>query len=254
MIIHSYKKGSASVQLLRQELQARGIKVLVLQREPHDHRPKILNWGSRPLGFELRPGSLLLNPPATCRLLSDKLKFFRACGDSPWIPRWTTNAEKARDWETVVVRHKTAASGGEGIEILPGNAPLPVAPLYVQYQKKTHEYRLHVFRSKTGVPEIRHQQRKIAKPGFVENVQNWQVRNLDNGFVFVQHGFDVPDVAKEAAICVFETFGDLDFAAMDVIYHKPSGSTYVLEGNTAPGIEGQTVKVYADFIQERFGI
>jgi D-alanine-D-alanine ligase-like ATP-grasp enzyme len=38
----------------------------------------------------------------------------------------------------------------------------------------------------------------------------------------------------------------LHFSAVDVVYNDREKKAYVLEINTAPGVEGQTIQVYAD--------
>jgi D-alanine-D-alanine ligase-like ATP-grasp enzyme len=44
----------------------------------------------------------------------------------------------------------------------------------------------------------------------------------------------------------------LDFGAVDVIWNEKQQRAYVLEVNTAPGLEGQTVDDYARGIKENF--
>jgi D-alanine-D-alanine ligase-like ATP-grasp enzyme len=69
------------------------------------------------------------------------------------------------------------------------------------------------------------------------------VRNLANGFVYV---FDEapPACVKEEAIKALESTG-LAFGAVDVIYNQQQDKAYVLEINTAPGLEQRTAEAYA---------
>jgi D-alanine-D-alanine ligase-like ATP-grasp enzyme len=43
-------------------------------------------------------------------------------------------------------------------------------------------------------------------------------------------------------------FGEMHFAALDVLYHHPSGKAVICEGNTAPGLENNTVNIYAEYL------
>jgi D-alanine-D-alanine ligase-like ATP-grasp enzyme len=42
----------------------------------------------------------------------------------------------------------------------------------------------------------------------------------------------------------------LDFGAVDVIYNRAQDKAYVLEVNTAPGLEGSTLDNYVEAIQK----
>ena len=77
---------------------------------------------------------------------------------------------------------------------------------------------------------------------------NWEVRNHSNGFVYVRNDVNPPPCVTEAALAVFGQTG-LDFGAVDVIYNAYHDRAYVLEINTAPGLEGQTVLDYANYFR-----
>jgi hypothetical protein len=42
-------------------------------------------------------------------------------------------------------------------------------------------------------------------------------------------------------------FAEMHFVALDVLYHQPSDTPVICEGNTAPGLENNTVDVYAQY-------
>jgi len=44
----------------------------------------------------------------------------------------------------------------------------------------------------------------------------------------------------------------LDFGAVDIIYNEHENQYYVLEVNTAPGLEGTTVEKYAEAFAKEF--
>jgi D-alanine-D-alanine ligase-like ATP-grasp enzyme len=117
------------------------------------------------------------------------------------------------------------------------------APLYVQYKKKRHEYRVHVFGNQnTGWSVIDVTQKKKRK-GF-ENV-NTKIRNHKNGWIYAREGIiepkDLRQQALNAAFCA-----NLPFAAIDIIWNELEDKCYVLEVNTAPGLDGTTLSNYTD--------
>ena len=120
---------------------------------------------------------------------------------------------------------------------------LPVAPSYVQYIPKAYEFRVHVF----GDVIIDVQQKK--KSNAVDLV-NTKIRNHANGGIFSRE-----DMAAEAESYTMRKIAvdavrrmQLDFGAVDIIYNNKEDMFYILEINTAPGLEGATVKLYADAI------
>ena len=172
-------------------------------------------------------------------------------GNDVPIPRFSLTKPVSWTGDTVV-RHKLTGHSGEGIEIVRASEPLPDAPLYVEYIKKENEYRVHIGRcpsksdtadASTSIISIQRKARRLETP---DNEVNWQVRNHDNGFVYVRGGVNPPPAVMDAASRALVASG-LDFGAIDVIYNRKEGKAYVLEINTAPGVEGTTVEDYAAF-------
>jgi D-alanine-D-alanine ligase-like ATP-grasp enzyme len=135
------------------------------------------------------------------------------------------------------------ANSGKGIVVAEKAADVVRAPLYTKYVKKKDEYRIHVLRKPGKEPEVISVQRK-AKRHDAEDV-DFKIRNLANGFVFVREGVVPPDDVNRQAIEAIKTTG-LAFGAVDVIWNEHLGQAFVLEVNTAPGLEGQTVEDYAN--------
>ena len=67
------------------------------------------------------------------------------------------------------------------------------------------------------------------------------IKNLDNGWVFCRTGISLPDDARNQAIAAVRSLG-LDFGAVDVLYREREDKAFVLEVNTAPGLEGTTLE------------
>lgn len=257
--LHPYLGTSGSVQAIANRAKERGIPLLIRTKRPPKNGITV-NWGIRKNA--LVAPDVGLNPLFITSEMTDKRRFFERVGrDSRIVPPWTRDAGEAEQWGfPVVARFKTAASGGDGIVLwdqeAPGVPEFPAgAPLYTRYIKKSHEYRCHVFKRIDGVFECRRLQRKAARrgPNGELEVTNWKIRNLENGFVYVMNDGHVPSPVVEAAVLQIMTdhFQDMDFCALDVIYNQHEDRAYVLEGNTAPGLDGSNVDMYLDYFLER---
>lgn len=246
-----YRQGSKSAMALATALGGR-----VLKRN-----------GSR---FVFRKSDVVLNwgdtdPPPFCthnltgiREASNKLLFFRKLQETGLTPPFWENAGDIPDEAfPVVCRTVLAGHSGDGIVIAADRAGLVDARLYVKYVKKQDEYRVHVGRIKTinvdifgGEEEetavVIATQRKARRHDTPDADVNWQIRNHDNGFVFVRGDCNPNDGVLGAAQTALLASG-LDFGAVDVIWNEREQRAYVLEINTAPGLEGQTVEDYKNF-------
>lgn len=249
-----YKQGSKSAKALATEL---GCKVLKLEGSKYVPKSQhsIINWGNTQ---EYKKEYLSLdgfyNLPENVKLVSNKLSFFQLCDGAPWLPTFYTNKDEIEDEDfPIVCRTILNGHSGAGIVLADCRDDLVDAPLYVKYIKKKDEYRVHVGRRTEpeidDTPEyvVVAAQRKARKLDVPDEEINWQIRNHKNGFVYVREGFTLPDKVREVAITAFRKTG-LDFGAVDVVVTS-KGVPYVLEINTAPGLEGQTVKDYANFFK-----
>ncbi len=248
-----YKQGSRSARTLADALGGRVLRLEGSRFIPRG-RDVIINWGSTvfPELPRYDDRARLLNTPSVIRLASNKLNFFNlmARDNADIIPQFWTNRNDIPDTAyPIVCRTVLAGHSGAGIVIAESPDQLVDAPLYVKYIPKQDEYRIHVGKKPDGELTIISTQRKARREGF-EN-PNWRVRNHHNGFVFVRGNVNPPqsvfDVAKSALGCT-----SLDFGAVDVIWNERQQRAYVLEVNTAPGLEGQTVTDYVSFFREFF--
>lgn len=107
--------------------------------------------------------------------------------------------------------------------------------------KKTQEYRIHVFDG-----QVIFVQRKARRLDTPDDQVNWQVRNHSNGFIYANQNIEVDQEAKDMSVRAVQALG-LDFAAVDIIYHKDYGYC-ILELNTAPGLTQTTANKYAEAI------
>ncbi len=242
VFLYAWNEHSAGAKALAIEL---GIKRIKHTGSKFRQRPwkTIINWGSR-----TAPGGVIIsnfiNCPNAVLDAQDKLKTFnrfKQAPNPPRVPEWTTDKEVAKKWITektkVAVRNVLNGHSGNGLSII-SEGELPSAPLYVKYIPKASEYRVHIVRG-----EVIDVQRKIRDPD--REPSDWQIRSHNNGFIFVRGGFVTPgDVLTQAGLAF--TASGLDFGAVDVVWNDKSQKAYVLEINTAPGLEGTTVLKYAD--------
>lgn len=130
------------------------------------------------------------------------------------------------------------------------------------YIKKRSEWRVHCARA---IEQLRDGLRvRLDDPAILDvqqkkRRQTWpdgravqpdeidaQVRSWVNGWVFARREIECPNDVIEQASLAFKASG-LDFGAVDVIWNEHREEAYVLEINTAPGIEGSTIDLYASY-------
>lgn len=203
----------------------------------------IINWGNT---GQPPFGKFTLNQPEAVALAVNKLKTFKilAGHNIPTVP-WTSNRAIAKEWQdqgaTIVARKVLTGHEGNGIIIVEKGNELVEAPLYTKYIFKEKEFRVHA--TQTSVIDT---QWKIRDPK--REPKSWKIRSYGNGFIFQRKNI-VPSAKRDAlAISAIKALG-LDFGALDIIEDK-HGNFFVLEINTAPGIEGTTVELYANALKE----
>lgn len=247
-----YTSGSRSAKALSEAL---GGKVLRLVDSKFVPRPEdmVINWGNsgdstaNTIGF----WGGTLNNASLIKRASNKRKFFKLMTNEDLgsiIPQFWTNKENiSNEAFPVVCRTVLAGHSGEGIHIADTRDDLVDAPLYVQYVKKKEEYRVHVGKKGEDFVTIS-AQRKARRLSIPDEEIDWKVRNLAGGFVYTREGFTLPSSVVEAAHDCLRATG-LDFGAVDVIWNATQEKAVVLEINTAPGLEGQTIQDYASFFK-----
>ncbi len=235
--VFGYKQGSRSAKALADGLRGR---VLKHEGSRYTYRDgdTIINWGSGQTDNPVLRNTL--NPPAMVARASNKLTAFQTLQPLGIRvpPFWTNMEDIPDDAFPVVCRTVLNGHSGAGIVIADDRGALVNAPLYTKYVRKQDEYRIHVVRG-----QVISVQRK-ARRNDHEN-PNWQVRNLAGGFVYVRDGVNPPNDVSEQATAACMAL-DLDFGAVDVLWNERQQQAYVLEVNTAPGLEGASVDHYVE--------
>lgn len=251
-MIYGYKQGSQSAKALA---QAMGMKVIKHEGSKFKGNPNkvVINWGASEVPDEVNKCQVI-NKPASVKKASNKLMFFNLVKGKLNIPEYTTNQEEAKVWSDegclVVGREILNGHSAKGLHIIsPENwehFPHHIVKMYVKYVPKKQEYRVHVVGDK--VIDIR---RKALRGDFPKQQANWQVRNHDNGFIFAKDGFEAPQEVLDQSVEAIKLVG-LDFGAVDVIWNSFYDKAYVLEVNTAAGLEGSTVNNYAEGFEKLY--
>ena len=256
VIIVPYKLASQGAKKLSQSLQDRlNIPVLRVGNTSTKYQPRwtdyVINWGCTKEWPWINN-----NPKFAHQTVCNKLEFFQKVEAHNKVfpkafvnvPEWTENPNTAIDWnKDYFARTILNGHSGAGIYMYYAGETPCKAPLYVQYKKKKQEFRVHVFKDGHTFTVIDVTQKKKRK-GF-ENV-NTKIRNHKNGWVYAREDIvepkDLRIQALNAAYC-----SDLAFAAVDIIYNEHEDKCYVLEVNTAPGIDGTTLEKYTEaFIKD----
>lgn len=245
-----YRGGSRGATSLSRALNGRCLKVDGTSRFRPRRDDVLINWGNTN-NPDMVQNCTMNN--VDLRQASNKLSFFRQqseSGNAELLPRfWTAQEEIPEDGFPVVCRTVLSGHSGDGIVIANTRDELVRASLYVQYVKKQDEYRIHVGRGRRmDGPQsiIISVQRKARSRAVPDDQVNWQVRNHTNGFIYMRENVVAPDAVIDVAKRVLEAT-NLDFGAVDVIWNERAQRAYVLEINTAPGLEGTTLDDYVRY-------
>lgn len=239
--IYSWKFGSRTAKALARALGAKRIRH-TRSRFRGRLRKTVINYGCSYLPEEvLKCG--LLNSPDSVLTCANKLLFFESLQDLPTLD-WTTEWETAQQWDSIVCRTVLDGHSGRGIVITDPDNPVD-APLYTRYQKKDHEYRVHVVRG-----QVIDFARKARTMSVSSEDVNWQIRTHANGFIYKREGVSVPTEAQRACVECVRQLG-LDFAAVDII--TKGSDFWIVEVNTAPGMTGTTLTRYTEAFKQILG-
>lgn len=255
LFLFSYDERSRGSKEISKGLNARRIRHAGSTFQGSKDKTVII-WGGTDIPDEVKKCTLV-NRPEKIKTVVNKRGFFekmKASENGPRIPPFTVTLKEAFEWarqgHQVVARTKLEAKSGAGIVFLDSSEDIGdwvSAPLYTQYIKKAEEYRIHI-----AFGEVIDAQKKVLRKVHPETGEpidpktvDFRVRNLANGFIFAKQNLDIPEdvltQAKRAMKC-----SDLDFGGVDVIFNKTQNKAYVLEINSAPGLEGSTIDSYVE--------
>lgn len=270
LIIASHNNG-ASARALAERLGCRLVSHSSTKALPKSIT-KVINFGCSPdhpaIQRAERSSLTVLNVPVIVAAASSKHDTFRRFDEQGFrfaVPHWfdqtQANYECLVNGKTIVARTLDRSSSGRGIEVItPERAAemngLPQARVYTEAIDKGREYRVHVGYQQTQREyRIIDITRKIRRPD-AEGERGF-IWNHDNDFIFVREGVTaatIPRRLRDAAMAAVNSLG-LHFGAVDIVVPRRGRISiqdmpvYVLEVNTAPGMEGTTLERYAEFFE-----
>ena len=112
----------------------------------------------------------------------------------------------------------------------------------LEYIKNAYEYRVHVFRGSVI---------RVQKKMRISDVENDPfIRSANRGWVLRQSKrAGIPDTVIEQSVMAVSCIG-LDFGSVDILYKRGYDKTYVLEINTAPGLNEWGIAAYVEAIMQ----
>jgi glutathione synthase/RimK-type ligase-like ATP-grasp enzyme len=212
-----------------------GAESILSRRDPVGKQfHKVVNWGN-PTTLTVSPNVKVYNAPSYIAHASNKLTAFQIMSQGGVrVPEFVTETPDKGMW---LARTILAGSCGDGIVVVrEKDENKQKAPLYTKYIKKSDELRIHVAFGKAIFVQFK------KKQGAAEQTPDQKlIRNHDNGWVFCPRPVaDAPKDSVEQALLAVSSL-KLDFGAVDIVISKDDGMPYVLEVNTAPGIESPTL-------------
>lgn len=237
--IYPYTSLSAGSILLSEELDGKRVK---LANSNYVYKPDhvLINWGNGNC-----PYPQALNPASAILPVIDKKRFFQVLEGTGLTPPCAyTKAAAANLSYPIVCRTSVEGHDGQGIVIAETATQLVTCGLYTQYIDKTSEYRIHVGRNQTGEIVIIGRQKKYKTDAFTGDQRIWT--GNETKFSWIESAYpQVIYAAKQA----FAKFPELTFGAFDIVYNNSTETAYVLEINSAPMLNADAVKAYADFFR-----
>jgi len=160
---------------------------------------------------------------------------------------FTVDVQTAMAWcmngGTVFGRKFLNSSCGKGIVVFDKDTAGAIGgcPVYTLYKKKKREFRVHVFKDQVvAVVE------KKRKKDWNE-AQDTKIRNLANGYVFCQEVENEPEGLRLLALRAANV-SPSDFRGVDIGYNEKKDELFVIEVNSAPGIQGSNIGKYLEAI------
>jgi hypothetical protein len=211
----------------------------------------IINWGSSDIPDWHRDerSNLWINHATVVDRATDKVQCLQILQNAGIpVPEFTTSRYTAEDWtrrgNIVYCRTLAKASGGRGIILASFPNQVRPAPLYTKKLAIKGEYRVHVANGKViDYQKKRKREEAIENGDIIDNI-----RNLDNGWVYCRNNIRRISDNEQLSLDAVSAL-NLNFGAVDII-RDINRKSYVLEVNTAPGLEGITLINYTNAIKE----
>lgn len=252
-IIVPYKMSSKSAADLARSIGA--VRVRDCSKLIRKHDRTVLNWGLSDHDSFFGVGKIINRPNAVhnaCNKIQtyDLLSYY----DVPTV-EYTMDIGLAREWikeGPLLARTKLSSHSGSGVTYLSTDHPVnevidsEVVKFWTKYIGKSREFRVHCAKI-NGVISPFFIQEKKKRSGMEADKR---VRSYDNGWVFCHLDLEPIPSGVEQSCCRAVSALGLDFGAVDVIYSKRRDAHFVLEVNTAPGLDGTTLTKYSEVVNQ----
>lgn len=236
LIIYPSKMGSNGARQLRRAFNTK----MVYPDGHYKPRPNdvVVNWGASEVPNWVAP--TIVNHWLPVSKAINKFTTFKLLEARGVSTLWNTdNTQVALDClaagNIVFARKTVVGTRGVGIMVMKTPADIVDAPLYTKFERKCKEYRVHV-----AFGQVIDFQQKKRRNG--EDADSF-IRNHDNGWIFARENVILPEGMGDVCIAAIKALG-LDFGAVDILHNPKTGECFVLEINTAPGLEGTTLERY----------
>lgn len=276
-VIYSYNRHSKGASNLKNEMLKRpnavntvkstgeGVRLNsacseAVTRDPH----VVIVWGNEALFSLNKSNALFLNVGDKGRFTNKKFFFETEFSNTPDYFTSVADAEEFLAAQPndaryrLVERHSLFGHSGDGIRLVKKDDALSRnCHLWTEYIPKKYEYRVHFFKP-TGATFIQQKKRKLDADNADRDAidptarfQAYAVRNHAAGWVYCTENVEVPNIVRSVANnFIADPRNTLDYGAIDIIYNERRDAAFILEVNTAPGIEGRTVTWYAEQIKQ----
>jgi hypothetical protein len=173
----------------------------------------------------------------------EQLTVFRNNGIS--CPEFTLQLREARKWveagHAVFGRNRRHEKGAD--IVIQGSATWDRKEFWSKVIPVSREYRIHIFANE----QIQRSLKTFDPNAPRRRTDGLPIRNKDTGWKY-DHAFDPPEAAVELAKRAVRTLGYL-WGGVDIL-EDTNGRCFVLEVNSAPGMDDTTAHAYADAIKK----
>jgi hypothetical protein len=220
----------------------------------------LVNWGNRAMAtYQMTDLPHMLNRSSDVATYANKLSCFneirnmnhRFPDSAITIPEYTVERREASQWLrqgfSILARESATGTGGNGITIV-NPTEARTAPertdggFYVKFEPSREEFRVYFMDG-----QVLDYNRKSIRNGTTPTSR--AIRSHDNGYIFTRNNFELPDCVRQTAER-FIAQTSLSFGGIDILHNSWYNKAVLLEVNTAPGIEGTNVILFADKLLE----
>lgn len=237
LYVYPYNSASESAKLLAEAIGAKRIR---LQNSTYQYKEGdlIVNWGNSNCPYPS------LNSAEALKRSINKLSCFRYLRGQGFeaIPDYWTNASDIPESAfPIFCRTEVEGRDGSGIVVATSRSELVDAKLYTSRVPGT-EYRVTVFQG-----EVTDIQTKLPRSGV--QTLSYDVKTYANGWGFQRKPVEkhVEEIITSLAADAVRTLG-LDFAGCDIVYDMLTQRAYLLEVNSAMGLEGGALDRFASAV------